>query len=617
MGDRRQEPAGPLTERRVADRRGAPGEAGERVRRSPAAFLARRRAALQAWAERLEWDEGAVLMALGALIGVAAGLAVAGFYGLIDVAYSVFVAWPERHLGVMPRLALAPLLTAVGVWAAWLVVRRAHVPDGQTVPDVQLAVAKRSGAIAMRPVGVRTLASAITLGSGASAGSEGPVAVLGAALGSALGRTLGFQPRNVKILVGCGAAAGIAGAFNAPFAGAFFALEEVLGSFSVGAFSPVVIASVVGALTVRPFLGSHPAFRIPPAGDVHPVRSALLYPLLGFACGVAGAAFSRLNLAMPGLVRRAPGPAWLKAVIGGALVGGIVVLSFGFLDGNGHLAIPGAVFGGLAWYFLIGLALAKMLATALTLGSGGSGGVFTPTLFIGAALGGGMGRLMNDLLPGGTVHPHAWALVGMAGLVAAATRAPLTAIFMVFEMTDDYSYIVPLMIVSVVAYTTAKRFAPHGLYDGWLVAQGQHLAHGADRALMERLHVRDAVDRRVETVGPGASLSELATVVARTRQSVIPVVEEDGAISGIVTHHGLRDALLEGDDVAGLLVAADLAEPVQPLAAAQSLRSAMAAMNARAIDALPVTADGDARCIGLLSRADVLAAYERELEHQV
>jgi chloride channel protein, CIC family len=152
-------------------------------------------------------------------------------------------------------------------------VRWARVPDGQTVPDVQLAVAKRGGVVPFRPVIIRTLAAVVTLAGGGSAGSEGPTAVLGSSIGSAVGRALRFQPRRLKILVGCGAAAGISAAFNAPFAGAFFALEEVLGSFSIGAFSPVVIASVVAAITVRPFLGSHPAFHIPPYGSIRPLAS--------------------------------------------------------------------------------------------------------------------------------------------------------------------------------------------------------------------------------------------------------------------------------------------------------------------------------------------------------
>jgi chloride channel protein, CIC family len=574
------------------------------------------------WLERRDWDEGATLMVFGVVIGLITGLTVVGFYRMIDLANLIVIRFPEAHLATAVHALYQPALTAIGLWGAWFVVRRSGIPEGQNVPDVQLAVAKRDGRIRSAPVVARTVASALTLGSGGSAGSEGPVAVLGATVGSALGKRLRFQPRHLKILVGCGAAAGIAGAFNAPFAGAFFALEEVLGSFSVGAFSPVVIASVVGALTVRPLMGDEQIFHVPSLTDPHPARSALLYPILGLICGMVSALYSRAYLAAPGWSARIPGPEWVRPLVGGAAVGLIVLLTGGLLAGNGHLALPQHLFGELAWYVLIGVALAKIAATVITLGFGGSGGVFTPTLVIGAALGGGLGALGEQVVPGHIVHAGAWALVGMAGMVAGATRAPLTAIFIVFEMTDDYSFVVPIMIVAVVAYTTAKRFAPHGLYDGWLAAKGEHIAHGVDQSVMDSLHVRDALDDDVLPVGPDATIDRLVSAAAATRHGVIAVVEENGALVGVISHHTLREALIGRGDLASVLVAEDLVEAADPLRLGQTLRESLAAMNARGLDALPVVrapaAGEDApRFAGLLSRAVILEAYERALTSAV
>ena len=578
------------------------------------------------WERIVEWvhdrdlDEGAPLMIVGAVIGAVAGLGIVGFYSMIDVAYAVLTAFPQRQVPWLGQAILQVVLTSFGLWLAWFIVRRAGVAEGQNVPDVQRAVAKRGGVIAGRPVAARTLASAVTLGAGGSVGSEGPVAVLGAAVGSSLGRRLGFQSRHLKILVGCGAAAGIAGAFNAPFAGAFFALEEILGSFSVGAFSPVVISSVVGALTVRSFLGSHPAFLVPTFVDVHPVENALLYPLLGVACGLASALYARLDALAPRVMRRVPGPDWVRPLAGGAIVGVIVVSSGGFLSGNGHLAIPQQVFGELAWYLLIGLALAKIVATVVTLGSGGSGGVFTPAMFIGASLGGGLGALVSKAFSNHLVHPGAGALVGMAGLVSGATRAPLTAIFIVYELTNDSAYVVPLMIVSVVSYVTARRFAAHGLYDGWLAARGEHLAHGVDQAVMEQLLVRDVVAADVPRAAPQMPLDDLARLMRDARLGTVAVVDDDGSLVGSIGHHVLHDALLQPIATRQLVIAEDLVETLEAVRPTQSLRAALAVMNARGRDAVPVVepaAGGVDRFVGIVSRAAAFAAYERALDHAV
>lgn len=565
---------------------------------------------------RTDWDEGALLMGFALVIGVGAGLGVVGFYHLIDAAYDFFIVWIGTRLHVTTHVAYRPALTALGLWAAWALVRR--IPEGQNVPDVQLAVAKRGGVLWWRQIALRTLAAAVTLGSGGSAGSEGPTAVLGAGVGSVIGQALRFQQRRIKILVGCGAGAGIAAAFNAPFAGAFFALEEVLGSFSIGAFSPVVVASVAAALTVRPFLGSHPAFHIPAYGQIRVASILLFYPLLGIVCGMWSALYTRTYFGTATLFGRLPGPRWLRPVLGGLAVGLIVYASRGLLVGNGHLAIPTPIFGGIAWYFLLGIAFAKCVATAVTLGSGGSGGVFTPTLFIGAALGGSMGRLVQLVLPHFGLHPEAWALVGMAGLIAGANRAPITAIFMVFEMTNDYQLVPPLMLVSVIAFAVARKFAPYGLYDGWLERRGEHLAHGADRDLMHRIRTAEALETHPIIVRPADTLADVIAAAGRTRYPTLPVVDRDDMLLGVITYEGLRQAMLDRGALAGVVLAADLAAPTEIVLPSDSLADALRKMNARAIDVIPVVmSESHPRIVGVLSRADVLGAYERELMQEV
>lgn len=569
------------------------------------------------WLERRNWDEGALLMAFALVIGAAAALGVVAFYKLIDIAYSLLVLQLGARVDPDMRAFYRPLVTALALWIAWAIVRWARLPDGQTVPDVQLAIAKRGGVVPIRPVLVRTLAAVVTLAGGGSAGSEGPTAVLGSSIGSGVGRALRFQPRRLKILVGCGAAAGISAAFNAPFAGAFFALEEVLGSFSIGAFSPVVIASVVAAITVRPFLGSHPAFHIPPYGSINPWAIVLLYPLLGILCGLASAFYSKMYFAVTDLFQRVK-PEWLRPLTGGLAVGLLGYFGGGLLMGSGHLAIPIEIFGGIAWYLLIGFAVAKMLATSLTLGSGGSGGLFTPTLFVGAAFGGGIGALAQQLLPRFGLHPEAWALVGMAGLIAGTLHAPITAIFMVFEMTDDYNIVPPLMIVTVIAVATARRFAKHGLYDGWLARRGEHFAHGADRAIMQRLLVRDVMNVSPVRVAPAATLVEIVAATSESRVTTLPVVDADGLLQGVITYAELRLALLDRGELAPLLLAADLAEPTEVAMATDSVQTALAKLNARATDLLPIVeSEAHPIFLGVLTREDVLSAYERELMHQV
>ncbi|HEX6057553.1 MAG TPA: chloride channel protein, partial [Gemmatimonadaceae bacterium] len=367
-------------------------------------------------------SEQGILFGFAAVIGALGALGVVGFYAAIDLAYEWLYRLPGEFLSRADFLAYRPMLTASGLWIAWWIMRRlGRGHDGLNVPDVQLAVARRHGDIPTRPAVARTLASAVTLGAGGSAGSEGPVAVLGAAIGSFVGKAFRFHPSRVTVLVGAGTAAGISAAFNAPLAGAFFALEEILGSFAVVSFSPVVVASVIASVVVRAFYGNHPAFPIPMEYGFALQRELLVfYPLLGVVVGLVAVLFVRTYFATGSFVRRVPIPGWMLPLAGGLAVGGLVFLSQGQLVGFGHLAFRLDVFGGMTWTALALLALGKILATSVTLNAGGSGGVFTPSLFVGAATGGAVGVALDALFPGLGLHPEAYALVGM-GAMAAAT----------------------------------------------------------------------------------------------------------------------------------------------------------------------------------------------------
>jgi CIC family chloride channel protein len=279
--------------------------------------------------------------------------------------------------------------------------------------------------------------------------------------------------------VGCACGAAISAAFNAPLAGAFFALEEILGNLSVASFSPVVVASVIAAVVSRAAFGNHPAFPIPAAYGYGSVGEIFLfYPVLGVITGLISVAFIRTYF-LADRVARAVRSRIHSAIVpwlAGALVGVMVWASGGLLVGYGHLALQVQMFGAFGWYVLAGLAIGKIAATAITLSGGGSGGVFTPSLFIGAATGGSVGVLLMHLFPASGLHPEPYALVGMGALIAGAINAPITGILLVFEMTNDYAIVLPLMLTVVIAQLVARRLEPDSLYSGWLRRHRESLA---------------------------------------------------------------------------------------------------------------------------------------------
>lgn len=567
------------------------------------------------WFNALELSENAILISFSLAIGVLSALGVAAFYKSIDLAYALFYRLPTE---LMPRFAVfayRPVITAAGIALAWWFMRyigRGH--DGMNVPDVQLSVVRRGGDIPLRPALARTAASAITIGAGGSAGSEGPVVVFGSAIGSLCGRAFGFSAERMRVLVGAGAGAAISAAFNAPIAGAFFALEEILGTLAVGAFPPVVVASVIAAVVSRAVFGNHPAFPIPVEYSYGQLREVFLFfPLLGVLTGGAGALFVRVFFGVESLVKRITKWRWLIPWVGGAFVGLLVVASNGLLVGYGHLAVHLEVFGRMPSYALAALAVGSIIATSVTLNTGGSGGLFTPSLYVGAATGGAFGVALAHLLPDASIRPEAYAIVGMGALIAASTDAPITGILLVFEMTNDYALVLPLMLATVISHLVARRLEPDSLYSGWLRRRGERIEHGTDESALGRLRVRDAYNPKARTLAEREEVGFLVDHLGHDDQMVFPVVDGDGRLCGIIDVADLGRVARNYANLQGIVLAIDLAHPSEAVSPNETLLDAIRRMGVRGVNALPVVDAPTGRVLGMLSRHHVLAAYERSI----
>lgn len=564
---------------------------------------------------RLNLSENAILLGFAVAIGCAAALGVVAFYWLIDLAYHVLFELPDRFLRNIDLLAWRPVITALGLLLAWWIMHRiGHGKEGQNVPDVQLAVARRGGAIETRPALARTAASAVTLGGGGSAGSEGPVAVLGATVGSFVGQLFRFSPDRVRIMVAAGAAAGISAAFNAPLAGAFFALEEILGSLAIGAFPPVVVASVMAAVVSQAFYGNSPAITLPTEyGFESVVEIFAFYPLLGVLAGFVGVLFVRTYFGAAPIIERLRVPPYVKPMIGGLLVGTIVFLSGGILASSGHLAFSLEQFARMEWYLLLLLVIGKILATSITLNSGGSGGVFTPALFVGAATGGAVGVALSEIFPALGLYPEAYALVGMGALVAAATHAPLTGILLVFEITNDYAIMMPLMLTTVIAYVVAKHIEQDSLYSGWLRRRGERIEQGRDEQVLASLKVRDVLHKNPQVIGETAVVTELLGHLGAGTQMEFPVVDASLRLRGMITVADLARIAQDRNDLSPVLIASDVAGPAATVTLDDTMLEAVRQMGQRGAASVPVVDEDNERLLGVVRHADVMAVYERLL----
>ncbi len=559
------------------------------------------------------------LLALALAVGIGAGLGAVAFRYLIEGFTYVFTG--HDTYGADGHVA-NPLVPGLGIWFLALVPivggllygplvdRFASEARGHGVPEVMYAVARRGGRIRPVVAVVKALASALCIGSGGSVGREGPIVQIGSALGSTVGQLTGSPEARMRLLVACGAAGGISATFNAPIAGVFFALEVILRDFETRSFGAVVVASVTADVIGRAAFGSEAFLTLPQVG-VGAVGGYPLYLVLGLLAAVVGVGFIRFLYGMEDRADRLWrfSEAWRPAA-GGVLLG-LLLLAVPQMYGVGYEVLEGAIDGNYALLFLLALLASKVLATSLTLSIGGSGGVFAPSLFMGAMLGSAFGIAAHDLLPGLAGPAAAYGLIGMGAVFAAAARAPMTAILIIFELTGDYRIMLPLMLAVVIATAVANRLSPDSIYTLKLARRGIDLLRRRPMSPMEAITVAEAMRPTPDPVAAGASLSEAVERLSATDEPALPVVDEAGAFLGVLLDDELEQALGEEDPDAD---AGSLARQLPTLTPTESLAEATGTLVKTDSAGLAVLDEKGDRVVGWLSHRDILRVYDQRMK---
>lgn len=569
-------------------------------------------------AERVrQGGSGHLFMVVVAIVcGLGGGFGAVGLRALIEFVQGQFFGHGRPFLAVVEAVpwtwrVLAPALG--GLLVGPLVYFVAREAKGHGVPEVMESMLVRGGVIRPRVVVVKSLASAITIGSGGSVGREGPIVQIGSALASTIGQVLGVSTRQIRTLVGCGAAAGIAAAFNAPIAGALFAVEILLGDFGVPQFSPIVISSVVATVVSRHYLGNSPAFDVPHYELAGPFE-LIPYMIVGAVAGLVAQAFISVLYGCEGFFDRLRIPDYVKPVVGGLLVG-VMGIWLPQVFGVGYDAINAALAGKVSAAVLAVLLVAKMMATSVTLASGGSGGVFAPSLFLGAMTGGFLGTFIHQWMPTYTGSSGAYALVAMGAVVGAATHAPITAIIMIFELTGDYRLIAPLMAACVISSLVATLLRQDSIYTRKLRERGLDPFKEEDPNVLKHLYVRDILDAEPEVVPASAKFVHVLDLVVKSRHSEFFVVNPDGSLRGAVSLSGLRRIIFEREALQDVVVAGDMVDDAQPTVREDdNLDVALQLFSHRDVEELAVVSPTDAmRLVGTVHRRDILNARNEEI----
>jgi len=564
-------------------------------------------------------DENTAVIIIASFIGIIGGIGAVGFRTLIETIQNFTIG---DHVNILQTVTDLPwymklfLPVAGGLIVGPLIYFFGSETKGHGVPEVMEAVALKGGKIRPRVMFLKAFVSAVTIGTGGSVGREGPIVQIGSSVGSAFGQWLGVSQDKLKVLVACGAAAGIAATFNAPIAGVMFSVEIILGNYAIATLVPLIMSSVMATIIGRWYFGDIPAFEIPTYGltsgwEIFP------YIVLGIMTGVLAVGFVRLLYGLEDFADKIPVKGWIKTPLILFLVG-LLVLQFPQVYGVGYDTITQVLKGETIWYVLLLLLPVKMLATSITLAAGGSGGVFAPSLFLGAVFGGLFGSVMQFLFPELVVSYGAYAVVGMSAMVAGTTHAPITAFLIIFELTGDYKLILPIMICSILATFVASLLKKDSIYTMKLTRRGVDLAKSAEVSIMQTTTVKDVMDANVIPLNENTGFNDILEKVIHAHELCYYVIDDNGKFQGSFNVHDVKEILNE-QSLAGLVVAKDLVPiSVNPsigidVNLAQCLKK-FSLYDSEEIAVVDKESSG--RFIGRIGRKDIMNLYNREILRQ-
>jgi CIC family chloride channel protein len=573
---------------------------------------------LNLWIEQVKMTEHLFMMILASIIGLLAGFGAVGIKELIH--FISHISWSGEG-SLLENIAATPwywkilVPTIGGILVGPVIHFFAPEAKGHGVPEVMQAVITKGGKIRPRVALVKAFASSITIGTGGSVGKEGPIVQIGSSIGSTVGQFFQVSKRRMKTLVGCGAAAGIAAAFNAPVAGALFAVEIVLMDFKLNSLSPIVIASVLATVVSHSFEGDFAAFQVPHYQLVSSYE-VVFYAILGVLSGLISFIFIKvLYFSEDFWDEKIKIPGYYKPAIGGILIGAMAIIVPQVM-GVGYDSIDTALNSDSIWYLALILIFAKILATSLTLGSGGSGGIFAPSLFMGAMLGAFFGYFVHLLLPDTTAQPGAYALVAMGGLVAGTTRGPLAAILIVFELTKETSIILPLMITVTISMLISGKLSRESIYTLKLLLRKININKVDERDILENITVNDVFKSEIETIYEDTQFQDVVNKILSKKIPYLIVLKKNDDFMGIISINQIKELLFDKDILNNVLIAGDIADKnITKVKLGDNCKTVLEKSLQSSYDGLPVV-EHENKIVGFVWRRDINEKYQKEMRNQ-